>query len=218
MSRAKVSEIARASLAQGDALGWFDRVYDAASGDTNAVPWADLAPNPMLVGWLAKHGWRGEGKRALVVGAGLGDDAELLAAKGAEVVAFDLSPKAIAWAKERWPGTRVAYQVQDLVALPDAWRGGFDFVFEAYTLQSLPPGSELRAAATAALAPLLRKDGVLVIVARGRDTPPRIEEGPPWPLVRAEIDRAGAGLAPLSFEDADDDGTRRFVAAFHARS
>lgn len=218
MSRAKVSEIARASLAQGDALGWFDRVYDAASGDTSAVPWADLAPNPMLVRWLAKHGWRGEGKRALVVGAGLGDDAELLAAKGAEVVAFDLSPKAIAWAKARWPDTRVTYQVQDLLAMPEAWRGTFDFVFEAYTLQSLPPDSELRAKAIVALAPLLSKDGVLSIVARGRDTPPRIEEGPPWPLVRADIDRVGAGLAPLSFEDVDDEGTRRFVAAFQRRA
>lgn len=212
MSRAKVGEIARASLARGDALGWFDAVYDAASGDTNAVPWADLAPNPMLVDWLAQHGFAGQ--RVLVVGAGLGDDAELFASKGADVTAFDLSPKAIAWAKERWPTTRVDYLVADLLAMPDAWRGAYDFVFEAYTLQSLPPGSELRARALDVLAPLLASDGVLLIVARGKDEMPAMDQGPPWPLVRAEIDRAGAGLAPLSFDDLDDGGTRRFVAAY----
>lgn len=217
MSRAKVGELAHASLARGDALGWFDRVYDAAAGDTNAVPWADLAPNPMLVGWLERHGWNANGRRALVVGAGLGDDAELLAANGADVTAFDLSPKAIAWAKERWPTTRVTYAVQDVLALPDAWRGLYDFVFEAYTLQSLPPGSDLRTRALDTLAPLLAPGGVLLLVARGRDVIPSLEEGPPWPLVRAEIDRAGASLAPRSFDDLDDDGTRRFVAAFQKR-
>lgn len=210
-----MKELAHASLAEGDASGWFERLYDAAGGDPAVVPWADLVPNPWLLWWLDSHSsLEVAGARALVVGCGLGDDAEHLASRGAVVTAFDLSPKAIAWCKARWPATRVAYEAADLLAAPDAWRGAFDFVFEAYTPQVFPPGSEERARSLDALPTFVRPNGVLSIVARGADALPAREAGPPWPLVRAEIDRAGRGLELLSFDDVDDEGTRRFVAAF----
>lgn len=56
---------------------------------------------PSLVHWLVKN--LGEGLSAVVVGCGLGDDAEALAAAGFAVTAFDVSGSAIAWAKERFP-------------------------------------------------------------------------------------------------------------------
>src|SRR4051812_20591736 len=143
-ARSKVKALAHESLATGDALAWFDRVYEEAAGATDAVPWADLAPNPALVSWLGPA-WEADSARVLVVGCGLGDDAEHFASFGAHVPAFDLSPKAVAWCMHRFPSSRVRYEVADLLAPPPGYRGAFDLVFEAYTIQSLPPGSAERA-------------------------------------------------------------------------
>lgn len=186
--RQKVRALAQDSLAKGDALGWFERVYDEAAGREDAVPWADLVPNDALVDWVSADGDlvtpRGRrtlvtapGRRALVVGCGLGDDAEWLAAAGADVVAFDIAPSAVAWATQRHRGSKVRYEVRDLLAPPADWAHAFDFVFEAYTLQALPP--ELRARAAAILPTLVAPDGALLIVARGADAPSRIDDGPP---------------------------------------
>ncbi|MEP2117213.1 MAG: SAM-dependent methyltransferase, partial [Bauldia litoralis] len=65
---------------QGRDLGWFDELYQGADGDTGQVPWADLAPKAGLPEWLADH--PGEGRTALDVGCGLGDNAEAIAAAG----------------------------------------------------------------------------------------------------------------------------------------
>lgn len=43
------------------------------------IPWAQQDGNLLLVEWLARNHCDGAGKRALVVGCGLGDDAEVLA-------------------------------------------------------------------------------------------------------------------------------------------
>ncbi len=214
MSRQRVRAMAHEALAKGEPTSWFERVYEAAGGETDAVPWADLAPNPSLVDWAALPAAAAR-RRCLVVGCGLGDDAEWLAAggEGMEVTAFDLAPGAIAWCKKRWPGSEVRYEIGDLLAPPPSWTGAFDFVFEAYTLQSLPP--ELRAQACARLPGFVAPGGTLLVIARGTDAPPRIDDGPPWPLTRAEIDAAGAGLVPRGFDDfPDDTGVRRFRGWF----
>jgi len=209
MSRPRVKAMAQEALAKGEPTAWFERVYEDAAGETGAVPWADLEPNPSLVDWPAMP----DAIRALVVGCGLGDDAEWLAARGIEVMAFDLAPGAVSWAKRRWPNTHVHYVVGDLLAPPASWSAAFDFVFEAYTLQSLPP--DLRARGAAMLGTFLAKGGTLLVIARGTDVAPAIEDGPPWPLTRAEIDAAGAGLVPRGFDDfADTTGVRRFRAWF----
>ena len=137
-SRERVAELAKQFYDEGDATGWFDALYAEADGDTSQIPWADLEPNPHLVAWLEKHPLDGANKKAVVVGCGLGDDAEKLAEYGFEVTAFDVAPKGIEWAKKLHPDTKVNYLVADLFNLPDGLKGKFDFVLEIHTIQALP--------------------------------------------------------------------------------
>lgn len=213
--RSTARRLASESLARGDALGWFDELYRQAADDPAAVPWADLEVNPNLSAWLETQPLAELGKRALVVGCGLGDDAEELAACGLQVTAFDVSDTAITWCRKRFPSSAVDYVAADLLALPEAWRRAFTFVFEAYTLQVLPP--ELRASAVAALAECVAPGGTLLVVARGRD--PEDDPGSmPWPLLRTELNGfRAAGLEPTSFEDyhdGEDPPVRRFRAVY----
>jgi len=59
---------------------------------TAVVPWVQGVPNESLVQWAA--GRRGDGRRALVVGCGTGEDAEFLAGLGYAVTGFDIAPAA----------------------------------------------------------------------------------------------------------------------------
>ena len=118
------------------------------------------------------------GTRALVVACGLGDDAEELACRGCVVDAFDVSPTAIARARERFPDSRVAYLVADLFALPSGWRGRFDLVVEVQAIQSLPPGEHR--AAVAAISDCLAPGGCMFLrtAVRAEDEP---APSRPWP-------------------------------------
>jgi 2-polyprenyl-3-methyl-5-hydroxy-6-metoxy-1,4-benzoquinol methylase len=49
----------------------------------------------MLVEWAQNRGVDGRGRRALVVGCGLGQDAEYVAGHGFDAVAFDIAPTAV---------------------------------------------------------------------------------------------------------------------------
>ena len=216
MSRSRARTLARASVAAGDPVGWFERLYAEAARGEAVVPWADLVPNPHVVEWLERE--RPAPGRALDVGTGLGDSAEDLARRGFDVVAFDVSATAIDAARTRFPTSRVAYRVADLLRLPAELAGTFDLVVECYTLQVLPPAA--RAGAIAALRATLAPGGALLMVARGRE-PSEPEGEMPWPLTRPEIEAvASAGLALVSFEDFGDDETppvRRFRALFRRR-
>ena len=140
---------------------------------------------------------RGEGRRALVVGAGLGFDAEHLAALGFATTAFDVAPTAVAMARERVPGSAVDYRVADLLDLPREWDGAFDLVVEIITVQALP--EELRAPATAAIASTVAPGGTLFVVSGIRDGAP--EPGPPWPLTREQVEAFAAGGLELAALD-----------------
>src|SRR5207253_3853096 len=131
--REKVRELARDALHRGEPTAWFQPLYAWANGDASRIPWADRATNPNLLAWLDAHQTRGDGRSALVVGCGLGDDAEELARRGFGVTAFDISPAAIDWCRKRFPGSKVTYRAADLLAPPAEWTRAFDFVFEAYT-------------------------------------------------------------------------------------
>lgn len=172
----------------------FEEMYAAAGNDFAALPWAGLKPFPLLVEWLdgagaalvtgAAAGGAGAGVRALVVGTGLGDDAEELARRGFAVTAFDLSPTAIERARERFPQSSVDYRAADLLDLPAEWRERFDLVVEIRTLQSMPIGD--RAAAAAAIAGTVAPGGLLWLFALGRDSH-QPGESRPWPVTEEEF-------------------------------
>ena len=175
-----------------DATGWFEPLYSDARAGTRSVPWDRGTAHPLLTAWTAAQGVRGEGRRALVIGAGLGFDAEHLAALGFATTAFDVAPTAVAMARERFPGSAVDYRVADLLDLPREWARAFDLVVEIITVQALP--EELRAPATAAIAGTVAPGGTLFVVSGIRDGAP--QPGPPWPLTRAQVEAfATGGLA-----------------------
>jgi Methyltransferase domain len=213
--RTRARELAAEFNAKGDPLGWFDALYREAESGVSEIPWADLVPNPNLLDFGKSHPQETRNKSALIIGSGLGDDAELLAAWGFESTAFDISATAISATKKRFPSTKVQYVVANLLAPPDSWRAKFDFVVETYTLQSLPP--DLRAQAFPRIAEFLKPAGLLLVIARGRDP----EEDPghvPWRLTRAELAAfSRAGLQEVSFEDyldPHDSGVRKFRATY----
>lgn len=213
--RATARDIARRHLATGDALGWFEALYARAAGDAAIIPWADLIPNPNVITWLDQHQVAGTGRHALKIGCGLGDDAEELARRGFRTTAFDISASAIAWCRRRYPGSPVAYVVEDLFRAPIEWRGTFDFVLESYTLQVLPPS--LRQAAIKHIAAFVAPHGTLLVVSRGRE-PDDPQGDMPWPLTKEELtDFLRLGLKEVSFEDYVDDEeppVRRFRVAY----
>ncbi len=188
---------------------------EAKSGDAT-IPWADLEPNPRLIEFWKVHPLETAGKRAIVIGSGLGDDAEQLAAWGFATTGFDISKTAIEATKKRYPETRVEYVVADLFDPPPAWLRAFDFVLEIYTVQALV--GELRSKAIGAIAQFVAPGGRLFVIARGREENEPEGQGPPWPLTRAEMDGfRRAGLEEESFEDyaePEPPWVRRFRALY----
>ena len=186
-------------LTESDATGWFEPLYAKANWNEAAVPWANLKASPDLIEWLEHHQINGHGQKALVVGCGLGDDAEELTRRGFDVVAFDISPTAIEWCQKRFPNSTVDYQVADLFNLPAGWLGAFDFVLEYYTIQALPP--HLNKQTIEAVARLIATKGTLLVICLGRDPDVQIE-GPPWPLSKDALDSfREAGLIEVEFEE-----------------
>lgn len=216
--RERVQQLAGEHLRAADPTGWFEALYAASNRKADEIPWADLRPGELFMQWVERHAACLTGRRALVVGCGLGDDAEALAAAGCTVTAFDIAPTAIAWARERFPASKVDYQAADLFQLPPAWHGRFDFVLERYTLQALP--QEVRARGPAALAANLAPGGRALVICRLREHDETVT-GPPWPLTRDELNLfVAAGLAEESVEIVWDDEqppVRRAVAVYRKR-
>jgi SAM-dependent methyltransferase len=195
--------LARASLAEGDPTRWFDQLYTAAARGEAEVPWVRNVPNADLAARVSP----GEGRRALVVGSALGDDAELLASAGWAVTAFDVAPTAVEAARARFPESEVDYVVADLLNPPGEWGRAFDLVVEIINIQAMP--RDFRAAAVASLAGFLAPGGT-AIVSEVAEESTNVEtgEGPPWPFSRAEIESvAQDGVRLVSLETVRD-GTR----------
>jgi SAM-dependent methyltransferase len=198
-ARVRARALAAEGVAAGDATGWFEKLY--ASG-LEWVPWADGIVNPHLVSWAS--GLSGAGRSALVVGCGLGYDAEYLAGLGFSVTAFDISPTAIAAARAANSGSAVTYVTADLLTLPAAWAGAFDLVVEIYTVQ--PLYGQARARAIAAVHRPVAPGGTLLVIARAttENAPVRDPEQMPWPLTRAELDACGGPLTTVRVEQFHD--------------
>src|SRR5579863_8957155 len=100
--RVRVRELAAEFTRKGNQLGWFEALYQEAERGESVVPWGDGEPNPGLLEFWRKHPLDTSRRRALVIGSGLGDDSEQLAAWGFKTTAFDISPTAIAATKKRY--------------------------------------------------------------------------------------------------------------------
>src|SRR5688572_382635 len=136
--RVRTRELAAEFNEKGDPLGWFDALYKESGGDTEKIPWADMAPNRFFKAWVEEKRLKGEGRNALVVGCGLGDDARYLHDLGFKVTAFDISPTAIEWANGVYGDAEIQFEVADLFEPFRGWLAAFDFVLEIYTIQPLP--------------------------------------------------------------------------------
>jgi SAM-dependent methyltransferase len=204
--RNTVQELAQRAYARNDPTGWFEELYRGAKGNELAIPWADLTVNPNLTSWIKKRQLLGEGKTALVVGCGLGDDAEALANLGFVVVGFDISPTAIAWCQQRFPDSPVSYLVDDLLQPTKIINRNFDFILESYTLQALP--ASVRPQAMRNISQLLAPDGRLLVICRGRDiTEPATKL--PYPLTKEELAYfEQLGLQQVNLEDYLDQETK----------
>jgi SAM-dependent methyltransferase len=182
-----------------DPTGWFEPLYRAAAAGEGLVPWDDRAPSPLLVAWADARSLSGRGRRAIVVGCGLGDDAEHIAGLGFQTVAFDVAPTAIAGARRRFPESVVEYVVADLLSLPAAWGEAFDLVVEHITVQALPDA--VRPAAIGAVSALVAPGGTLLVISGAREVGEAVN-GPPWPLTRAEVESfATGGVEVLRVEE-----------------
>ena len=213
--RERARQLAAEFAEQGDVTGWFDALYQEAAGDNERIPWADLEPNKYFRAWAERTDLKGNGRKALVVGCGLGDDAVYLYDLGFDVSAFDISPTAIEWAKRLHAERDIKFEVADLFEPFRGWLGAFDFVLEVYTIQPLP--LEMRERAIDSVAAFVAPGGELVVVTRGREDDESVEELP-WPLSRKDLSRfEGNGLKQTHFEIQEGDEeppAPRFVVVY----
>ena len=174
---------------------FFDGIYAQAAAQEEAIPWQQAISRRLVADWFGSHRVNQLAaltpKRAIVVAAGLGDDAGALVSHGFEVTAFDFSPTAVDWARKRHHRKPVDWQVADLFSLPGEWANSYDLVFEVFTIQSIHPDRQVQASDS--IRSLLRPGGSLVAVALVHDnsiTP----SGPPWPLPHSTIEHLTDGL------------------------
>ena len=76
-------------LAAGDPTGWFEELYAAGKSGRITMPFDREQPHPLLVEWAEEHRLNGAGKNAIVVGCGLGADAEYISSRAFQTTAFD---------------------------------------------------------------------------------------------------------------------------------
>jgi len=199
---------------------YFESLYQDAAGDVSRIPWGDERACPALVAWLNREAASviRPGASVMVVGCGLGDDVNELAARGYDAIAFDVSPTAVQWARKRHPSLAERFMVADLLNPPTGLLRRADLVVEINTVQSVHPS--LRERAVAAIAALARPRGAVLVICRGRAEAEPLPEHPPFPLSPAEVTTlfgAHGMTATRSIDDFVDDevpAKRRLRATF----
>jgi hypothetical protein len=184
------------------AAGFWDGLY--AGGQDG---WELGEPAPALVDWLDAGGLfscggpdmapalpqprtAGHRPHIAVPGAGRGHDARLLARRGYRVTAFDFAEAAVAEARRLAAAEAVdlAVEQRDVFTLARDYAGAFDGVWEYTCFCAIDPAR--RDEYARALHAILRPGGLLLAcffpLRDGGD-------GPPFPVSRADIERALAG-------------------------
>lgn len=115
-------------------VDWWDQFY--ADRD-KPVPFFAAKPDENLVSCLDR-GLLRPGGRALDLGCGPGRNALHLAAVGFDVDAVDLSPTAIAWARERAGAANIRFRQGNAFAMPDL-TGPYDLIYDSGCFHHLPP-------------------------------------------------------------------------------
>jgi SAM-dependent methyltransferase len=198
----RADELSAEAISDGEPTAWFDRLYSAGEAGEVSMPWDRDEPHPLLREWTHAGGLAGDGKRAIVVGCGLGADAEHVARLGFATTGFDIAPTAVRLARQRHPGTAVDYRVADLLDLPAVWSRAFDLVVEVFTIQALPDPP--RAAAIRAVADLVAPGGTLLAIAFRRIEGDDVATGPPFPQNRDDLERLAVdGLRVVRAEELD---------------
>jgi SAM-dependent methyltransferase len=198
--RVEADQLSTAAIDGGRPTAWFDELYAAAVAGDVSMPWERDEPHPLLREWAQRSTPAGEGRRAVVVGCGLGADAEYLSSLGFRTTGFDISPTAVRVAAERHPGSSVSYVTADLLALPATWQRAFDLVVEVYTLQAVPDPPRTEAAQ--AVASLVAAGGTLLAIQLRSDGTRPPEAGPPFPQTAALFDTlASGGLSLVRLEE-----------------
>jgi 2-polyprenyl-3-methyl-5-hydroxy-6-metoxy-1,4-benzoquinol methylase len=200
----KVKQLSTQAIAQSNPSSWFEVLYAESQGDATQVPWAKLTPHPYLQDWIITHHPTSDNSSALVIGCGLGDDAEALAKNQFLVTAFDISPTAVTWCQQRFPDSAVNYIVADLFAIPNQWLQAFDLVYECRNIQALP--LNVRSQVIESIASMVADGGTLLIITGFRQTEAE-PEGPPWFLSESELahlkELGLTEISRLSFSESD---------------
>ncbi len=144
----------------------------------NFTPWDKGLPAPPLAEWLSRNKLTG---RVLVPGCGVGHDVAHLISQGVDAYGLDISPTAIARAKERYSEISERFLLADLFT----FSGEFDAVVEHTCLCALPP--ELRVVYRDAVASLLKPSGLLIGVFFINPEMDPGETGPPFGISMDEL-------------------------------
>lgn len=183
----KMGEVARAAMAEirdhgtlpdggVSSAGFWDALFKSGRDG-----WELGRPAPPLLRWFLAHPPRGQ--RALVVGAGRGNEALLLHELGAQVTALDFSDEAVTALNARAVAGHAKLTVlqQDLFTLAPS--ADFDIAVEHACFCAIDPGR--RDEYVAAVAGALRPGGELIGLFWDHGRP----GGPPFTTTRDELER-----------------------------
>ena len=220
MNKSKNETHERLLIQEDQPSNWFEPLYSSAKKDGEGVPWAKMKTHPSFASWLGQNPQDGDGKLALVVGCGMGDDAIELESLGFRVTAFDVSATAIEYCKERFPNSKVDFEQADLLADQPKWQRKFDFVLEIYTVQAVPPKYEKELIQN--ISNFVAPGGQLLVIAYVGKEPRAFDNGPPWLLTPDHIDSfVSYGLkiqAKVVEEDPSENDKGIYVTTFNRPS